>query len=158
MAAATRAVRNAAIVAERTRGDRWASICARHDVGERQARRIVQEHTVPGEGAAVAQEVLDETLEALEAGIEDLALIAKRTKSDSVRLGAINRKMRLMDKRARMLGAPRLYWRVADEEDAQRTGDAVMAVLKEHDASDEFRRDLVEAIRNEHPPPEVRQR
>ncbi len=158
MAAATRALRNASIVAERTRGDSWASICARHDVGERQARRIVQEHTVPGEGAAAAQELLDEMVEAFEAGIEDLALIAMRSNSDSVRLGAIKAKLKLMEKRAGLLGAPSLYRRAGDEVDAWRTGEAVVAILEKHDASYEFRRDLVEAMRNEQPPPEVRQR
>ncbi len=97
-------------------------------------------------------------VDAYGAAIEDLALIAVGSSTDSIRLGAIKAKIKLMDKRAGLLGAPSLCWRAAYEKDAWRASEAVVAVLNKHGSTDAFRRDLVEALRSELPRPEVRQR
>jgi hypothetical protein len=97
-----RDTRNARVFADRARGLSWAAIEQRHGISERQSRRIVDGYiasrrpTLELYAAAVIRELLAQ----FEQAIEDLALLADDTSNEAVKLGAIARRLDVVERRS----------------------------------------------------------
>ncbi len=91
--------------ADRARGLSWASIEQRHGISERQGRRIVDAYfarhhaELESDPAAVVRELLAH----FEQAIEDLALLCAETEHDAVKLGAITRRLDVVERRITVL-------------------------------------------------------
>ena len=143
--------RGAEIVADRARGLRWATIAEKHSLSERQARevwreRLSAEHLESLDG----REAIIEALGQVEAGIEDLALLAQTTNNDSVRLGAIRARLDLMGRRVTLLRMggylPFTPRDAMVEANFRRTGEAIIEVMEKHGVLDDVADDLLEAL------------
>lgn len=69
----------------------WPQLAERHDVSERQARRVVEAWWAerPAAEELDPERIVRETLDAFAQDLSDLALLSLETRNDGVRLGAI---------------------------------------------------------------------
>lgn len=99
--------RDAAIVADRARGMRPALIAQRNGVTERTVRRVLaawrESRPILGRVDPVAE--IAATLAAYEQAAEDLAALAEDASQDAVKLGAIVRRVELVEHRLSLMRA-----------------------------------------------------
>jgi hypothetical protein len=101
--AADQAKRDRAIVADRARGLRWATIAERHQITTRRAQQIWESWCneeyldAPDSRLDVMSEIA-----ILDAAVEEYADLARETKNDAVKLGALKAKLDAQAKRVDM--------------------------------------------------------
>jgi hypothetical protein len=143
--------RDAHIVADRSRGLTWATIEARHGVGERQCRTIWAERLreISTEPVDV-REALREAITQLDAAIEDCALLAESTSNDSVRLGAIKARLAAMGERDELLRLSGLLpfdaRAVRTEAELRDINDLILGLFDKHGLGDDAKRELEEGF------------
>jgi hypothetical protein len=153
MTSRQRADRDAAIFEDRARGYGWRRIAADHDLTERQCQRIASDYRLerPSLSARDPVETVEEILDAHDAGIEDLAVLAASTGHDGVRLGAIRARLSAIEAKANLLTAvgvlPHDLGRLGGEISFRGMTQRIVTVLHEHDAGEELARALSEAVR-----------
>jgi hypothetical protein len=147
-----RSERNLRIVEDRARGLGWSRIARNHDVTDRHARRIVAEYreSEPSLLERDPVEVVEETLAAYEAAIDDLADLAAETDHDSTRLGAIKARLDVHHARIDLLRTvgvlPRDLGAVGVVLDARRIAVRLTEVLGRDGVSESVRSDILDAI------------
>jgi hypothetical protein len=149
--------RNAKVVRDRARGFGWTTIAERHDLSERQCRRIWGEwqadrsDVYEQDPLALFQELFD----AYDAGIEDLALVLEEASQDSAKVGAIKARLDLVSNKAELLQAvgllPSNLGRLNEERELRALADTVWDVMDRHGVSEEARKDLAATIRGNSP-------
>lgn len=138
MTRAERRRRDQALVADRARGIGWAELATRHDVSERQARRIVEawyaDH--PAVADLDPRRIVLETLAAFDQDLEDLAVLSISTENDAVKLGAIKARGEAFRGRVQVLreiGLLPLDWkRWTSELDGRQVVERFFEVLSRH--------------------------
>lgn len=148
-----RADRSSAIFEARIRCFAWSEIAREHGVSERQAQRIYAEARAEaprlGEHRDPA-EFVEELLASYDAALADLAVLARDSKHDATRLGAIRTRIELIEtKYATMMATgvlPSSLTQVRNEIDARELGAAVIAVLDRHGVSFEAKQEIREAV------------
>lgn len=98
--------RNQRIVTDRARGYTWAAVAKRNGVTARRAQQVVREHREsldlrPTEEDERVVEAIEFTVQA----IEDLAMLAETTRNDAIRLGAINSRLKALERLVALLQA-----------------------------------------------------
>ena len=90
-----RTARNCEIITARIRGLSWATIARTYGLSERQCQQILRDYrgTNPTLRHHDPLDIIDGVIEGLQGAIEELALISATTRSDSVRVSAINAKL-----------------------------------------------------------------
>jgi len=152
-----RVERNAEVVRDRARGFGWTRVAERHDLSERQCRRICEEwrEARPREHDQDPLELFEELLESYNSGIEDLALVLEEASQDAVKVGAIKARVALIEDKAKLLQAVGLLpWnlgRLKEERDLRVLADTVWDVMDRHGVSEEARKDLAATIRGNPP-------
>ena len=97
--------RDSAVVADRGRGLTWSTIAERHNLSERHCREIWSEGRGLRLHAEDPLEALADLLAQLDAGIEDLALLAETARNESVKLGALKARMGATSEKFELLRA-----------------------------------------------------
>jgi Homeodomain-like domain len=146
-----RAQRNLRVVQDRARGLSWTRIGDRHGISDRQARRIVTEYRRAGPGLREYDpvEIVEEVLDAQEAALDDLAVLAETTTNPSVELGAIKTKLAVHRERLELLGAIGLLPNMGQlriEIDLRQIADRLCTVLSAPEVSPELRERIFAAI------------
>lgn len=146
-----RACRNAEVIRARARGFSWDEIARRSGLSDRQCRRILADYrqSRPGLHEIDPVEVIEEALDAYDAAIEDLALLAEQTSHDGTRLGAIRSRVEASRAKMELMHAvgvlPSLHvMRV--EVDAHRLAQTVLEVFRAHRVSHEAQKAVLEAL------------
>lgn len=92
--------RNREIWRDRTEGYTWAEIGERHGISARRAQEVVQEYREQDPvDPASRTEAMVEVLELLDRAIEQYAELIEETKHPAVKLGAINGKLKAVERR-----------------------------------------------------------
>lgn len=100
LTAEEQAVRNEAIVRDRARGLRWSTIASRHGVNARRAQQIVDQHRKRSSVDSVSgTEAIIELIEQIDHHIEECAELIETTTNPSVKLGAMNAKLKAQERR-----------------------------------------------------------
>jgi hypothetical protein len=147
-----RAARDLRVVQDRARGISWVRIGERHGITDRQARRVVadyrQSRTELRDHDPVA--IVEEVLEAQEAALDDLALLAETTTNASVELGAIRSKLQVHRERLELLGAigvfPRDIGQVGRLIDLREIATRLDRVLNMPDVPRDLRERIIAAV------------
>jgi len=124
------------VIADRARGFPWSYIADRHGLSERQCRNI---WTARRDGrsdllsAAEREALVHDALDAYDAAIEELAVLADETANDAVRLGSIKARTAVVKHRLEFLQAigllPKDLYAVALQIDAERLVASILRVL-----------------------------
>jgi hypothetical protein len=141
--------RDARIVVNRARGLGWGVIAARHDLSERQAQTVWREHHERHPLAADEDPflALQEALAALDAVIEDAALLAERTTQDHVQLGAIKTRLAALGERFRACGlVPHDLGLYRHEIETRAVARKILEAFDAHDVADDVRESVLEAL------------
>ena len=130
-------MRNADVVRARARGLGWDAIATRFELSERQCRRILGDYRAsrPRLHEIDPIEAIEQALECYDGAIEELALLAERTKHDAVRLGAIKSRLDALGSKLSLMSATGLmpdFHHLRVEVDVQRVVDTVARVLSVH--------------------------
>jgi hypothetical protein len=154
-----RAARDLRVVQDRARGMSWTRIADRHEISDRQARRIVAEYrqSRPALHEHDPVEVVEETLEAYEAAIDELAILAETTDHDSTRLGAIKARLDAQQERVELLTRigvlPRDLGQAGVEIDLREIAARLDAVLSSPGVSPALREGVITALDPRSPEP-----
>lgn len=133
--------RNRQIVLDEARGYTWDTIAERHGVSARRAQQIWREwQESPDRAEGVDEQVaIDDEIALLTQAIEDYAELAATSENDSVKLGAMNSKIRTQDRRIalyRAVGAlPYELYRVKNRMDVAKINDVVGQALHDLEGS-----------------------
>jgi chorismate mutase len=148
--------RNAEVFNARARGWSWPTIAAQFNLSERQCRRVVAEYReATGSLADLdASEIVRDTLEAYDAAIEDLALLADETAHDGTKLGAIRARLDAVKSRWELMQAigvlPADLGQLWPEFDAARVARQIVDVLDNHQVSPEVQQEITKAVEQRH--------
>jgi hypothetical protein len=148
--------RNAEVFNARARGLSWATIAAQTNLSERQCRRIFAEHREASGSLADldASEIVRDTLDAYDAAIEDLALLADSSTHDGARLGAIRARLDAVTSRWELMQAigvlPANLEQLWPEWDAQRVARRIIDVLDDHQIPLEVQQEIAQAVEQRH--------
>lgn len=139
--------RDAEVVAARARGLSWPTIAAQFHLSERQCRRIVREYRAEAEAEAFdAASAVRDALEAHDAAIEELALLAEQTNHDGAKLGAIRARLDAIRSRWELMRAigllPANLGQLWSEFDAEMVSREIVAVLDKHEIAADVRREI----------------
>ena len=151
-----RARRNAQVFSARARGLTWPTIAAQFNLSQRQCRRIFAEHReATGSLADLdASEIVRDTLDAFDAAIEDLALLAGSTAHDGTKLGAIRARLDAVTSRWELLRAigvlPANLERLWPELDVDRVARRILDVLDSHQIPLEVQQEIAQAVEQRH--------
>jgi len=151
-----RVERNAEVVRDRARGFGWTRVAERHDLSERQCRRICEEwrESRPREHDQDPLDIFEELLESYNSGIEDLALVLEEASQDAVKVGAIKARLALIEDKAKLFQAVGILpdlGKLGEERDLRVLADTVWDVMDRHGVSEEARKDLAATIRGNPP-------
>ena len=153
LAAQEKVSRDRQVVADRLKGLTWTTVAKRHGLSERHCREIVEQWRAsrPALDELDPLELIREALERREVLVEELALLAEKSKHDAVRLGALKEKRAALNDHTNLLIAcgilPRSLGRVAVEIDVHRLTQHILAVFDRHGVEQAARRELVEVLR-----------
>jgi hypothetical protein len=144
--------RDREIIADRLRGLIWPTISQRHQVSERHCREIFQQQrqSQPTLAELDPLQLVEEALQRREALIEELALLAERSRHDAVKLGALKAQhAALVDHTGLLIACgllPRSLGRIGIQIDVQRVTQQVIALFDRYGVDQEARRELVELL------------
>jgi hypothetical protein len=144
--------RDEEIVGARARGMTWRAIAKRHGLSERRCRNIwsARPEAVSCRAPTDLEATVDEALEGYDAAIEDLAVLAASTTNPSVRLGAINSRLRALDQKLTLMQGLGLLPRDLDQFavilDSRRVAATLLEVFDAYGVSEEAREAVRAAI------------
>jgi hypothetical protein len=151
-----RVQRNAKVFNARARGWSWPTIAARFNLSTRQCRRVVAEYReATGSLADLdASEIARDTLDAYDAAIEELALLADNTTHDGTKLGAIRARLDAVTSKWELMRAigvlPANLEQLWPEWDAHRVARTILRVLDNHQVSPEVQQEITKAVEQRH--------
>lgn len=148
-----KAKRNAALIADRAKGHDWKRVAEKHDVSVRHAKRIWAEEKalrIPELREEDALDVVYEMLRRYEEWQNQLAVVTEVSEG-AVKIGAIRAQMDCEARKAELRQAtgllPKHLGKLAVEWDVRFVVRQVVAVLEKHDASPEFQREMLAALK-----------
>src|SRR3954453_326592 len=151
-----RARRNGEFFSARARGLTWPTVAAQFGLSERQCRRIVHEQREcrPAVTELDLYELVQDTIEAYDAGIEELALLARETEHHGAKLGAIKARLDAIRSKWEVLRAigvlPADLGRLSAEIDVQQVAPTIVEVFDRRGVPPEVQREIVDVIERRH--------
>lgn len=149
MTAQERADRNASIFEARIRGFGWTEIALEHGVSKRQAQRIHADVCQASPKQRVRrdpEEAVEELLAGYDAAIADYAALARDSKHDGTRLGALRGRIEMQVAKFEAMMAtgvlPSSLGQVAAVIDGRQTAEKIIAVFDRHGVSMEAKREV----------------
>jgi hypothetical protein len=148
MSTRERAARDAEIVEARVTGAGWAEVATRYGVSERHAKRVLAafRDTRPRLHERDPIEVVERALDEYDDIIDELRAVARQTRQDNARVGALKARLQATESRLSLLQAvgvlPRDLGQLRVEHDVRFIAQAILDVFDRHDVSAEARRDL----------------
>lgn len=151
-----RARRNAEVFSARARGLTWPTIASRFGLSERQCRRIFAEHreAIGSLEDLDPTEIVRDTLDAYDAAIEELALLAEGSSHDGARLGAVRGRLDAIRSKWELMQAigvfPSDLGQLWPEFDAAQVARRIVDVLDNHRISPEVQQEIAQAVEERH--------
>jgi hypothetical protein len=148
---AERSERDAEVFAARARGLTWPALASEFGLSERQCQRVVASYQASraeldriGEPASVVQDSLD----SIDAAIEELAELADDTRHDGTRLGAIRARLKAVDRKVDLLHRVGVLDNdtVGGKRDVERVAVVIADVLEAHRVPEDVQLAIAEAL------------
>jgi hypothetical protein len=145
------------IVAFRARGIGWDNIAETFGVDESYARRIFKEYrdTQPRLKDVDPVDVIEEMIIQYRAAAEELAMIAASTKQDSVKVGAIRERLRVMEQTTQLMQAtgvlPNDLGTLRVEIDLRVMSERILRVFEEFGIGDDVQEAVIAAVSGRDP-------
>jgi hypothetical protein len=105
LSAQAKVQRDRQIVSDRARGLRWETIANRHDLTTRQCQSIWRSSQAEAVEVEEPLRSVDDVLGQIEAAIEEAAVLSESTANDSIRLGAINTRLKALTQKVAFMQA-----------------------------------------------------